>query len=150
MSCKDDDDMDYDTYSRVIEVTRNFQYNNATDQYFINQSISMESSDMALVYRLKDQSGSNDVWEQIPKTVYFNNGNEIDYDFDFTQNDVQIYIGANYDLSTTPQFLNNQTFRIVLVPADFLGKNATPPVDYSDYNAVIKYFKINDLNVTKH
>lgn len=153
VSCDNDDDVQYvdnDTYSGVIEITRNFQYNSSTQQYFINQSISMEPSDMALVYRLKDMSGTNDVWEQIPKTVYFNNGNEIDYDFDFTKNDVQIYIGANYDLSTTTQFLNNQTFRIVLVPAGFLNKGAKPPVDYSDYNAVIKYFKINDLKVTKY
>ncbi|MGO4708090.1 hypothetical protein AB4Y90_03015 [Chryseobacterium sp. 2TAF14] len=153
VSCDNDDDVQYvdnDTIAGVIEITRNFQYNSSTDQYFINQSISMLDSDMALVYRLKDTSGTNDVWEQIPKTVYFSNGNEIDYDFDFTKNDVQIYIGANYDIATTPQFLNNQTFRIVLVPADFLNKNATPPVDYSDYNAVIKYFKINDSKVIKY
>lgn len=153
VSCDNDDDVQYvdnDTYAGVIEITRNFQYNTAEDVYFINQSISMEPSDMALVYRLKDQSGTNDVWEQIPKTVYFNNGNEIDYDFDFTKNDVQIYIGANYDLSTTTQYLNNQTFRIVLVPAGFLNKGAKPPVDYSDYNAVIKYYNINDSKVTKY
>ncbi len=154
VSCDNNDDdvqyVDNDTVAGVIEITRNFQYNSSTQQYFINQSISMGVSDMALVYRLKDMSGTNDVWEQIPKTVYFNNGNEIDYDFDFTKNDVQIYIGANYDLTTTTQFLNNQTFRIVLVPADFLNKGAKPPVDYSDYNAVIKYFKINDSKVTKY
>ncbi|MFL9834569.1 hypothetical protein [Chryseobacterium terrae] len=153
VSCDNDDDVQYvdnDTVAGVIEITRNFQYNNSTDQYYINQSISMLDSDMALVYRLKDLSGTNDVWEQIPKTVYFNNGNEIDYDFDFTKNDVQIYIGANYDISTTPQYLNNQTFRIVLVPADFLNKGTKPAVDYSDYNAVIKYFKINDSKVIKY
>jgi len=153
VSCDNDDDVQYvdnDTYAGVIEITRNFQYNSTEDVYFINQSISMEPSDMALVYRLKDGSNNGDVWEQIPRTLYFSGGRELDYDFDFTQKDVQILAGGNYDISTTPTYLNNQTFRIVLVPAGFLNKGATPPVDYSDYNAVIKYYNINDSKVTKY
>lgn len=153
VSCDNDDDVQYvdnDTYAGVIEITRNFQYNSTEDVYFINQSISMEPSDMALVYRLKDGSNNGDVWEQIPRTLYFSGGRELDYDFDFTQKDVQILAGGNYDISTTPTYLNNQTFRIVLVPAGFLNKGAKPPVDYSDYNAVIKYYNINDSKVTKY
>jgi len=153
VSCDNDDDVQYvdnDTYAGVIEITRNFQYNSTEDVYFINQSISMEPSDMALVYRLKDGSNNGDVWEQIPRTLYFSGGRELDYDFDFTQKDVQILAGGNYDISTTPTYLNNQTFRIVLVPAGFLNKGAKPPVDYSDYNAVIKYYNIKDSKVTKY
>ena len=154
VSCDNDDDVvqyvDNDTVAGVIEITRSFQYNSATDQHYINQSINILPSDMVLVYRLKDLSGSNNVWEQIPKTIYLNNGNELDYDFDFTKNDVQIYIGGTYDVTTTPAYYNNQKFRIVLVPANFVNKGALAPVDYSDYNAVIKYFKINDSKVTKY
>lgn len=153
LSCDNDDDVQYvdnDTIAGVIEITRSFQYNNSTDQHFINQSISMLDSDMALVYRLKDTSNGNDVWEQIPKTIYLANGEEVDYDFDFTKNDVQIYLAGTYDVTTTPEFYNNQTFRIVLVPAGFLNKSATPPVDYSDYNAVIKYYNIDDSKIKKY
>ena len=63
---------------------------------------------------------------------------------------MQIYIGGTYDVTTTPIYYNNQKFRIVLVPADIVNKGAKAPVDYSDYNAVIKYFKINDSKVTKY
>lgn len=155
-SCDDNDDdvvqvQDNDTYSGVFEITRSFQFNSSTQQNFINQSISqygMLDSDVALVYRLKGLSGSNKIWEQIPKTIYLNNGEELDYDFDFTKNDVQIYLSGTYNVSTTPEFYNNQTFRIVLVPAGFL-KSSNPPVDYSDYNAVIKYYKIDDSKVVK-
>lgn len=155
LSCDNDDEViqnpvDYDTYSKVIEITRSFQYNNSTDQHFINQSISMLDSDVALVYRLKATSGGNDVWEQIPKTIYLSNGEELDYDFDFTLNDVQIYVAGTYNVTTTPEFYNNQTFRIVLVPADFLNKGATPKVDHSDYNAVIKYYNIDDSKIKKY
>lgn len=155
-SCDNNDDevqyVDNDTYSGVVEITRSFQYNSSAQQHFINQSLTsygMLDSDMVLVYRLKALSGSNKVWEQIPKTIYLNNGQEVDYDFDFTKNDVQIYVDGTYDVTTTPAYYNNQTFRIVLVPAGFLNKGASAPVDYSDYNAVVKYFNINDSNVTK-
>ncbi|OCK52996.1 hypothetical protein BA768_00090 [Chryseobacterium sp. CBo1] len=155
-SCDNNDDevqyVDNDTYSGVLEITRSFQYNSSTQQHFINQSLTsygMLDSDMVLVYRLKAVSGTNDVWEQIPKTIYLSNGNEIDYDFDFTKNDVQIYLSGTYDVTTTPAYYNNQTFRIVLVPAGFLNKGTAPKVDYSDYNAVIKYYNIDDSKVVK-
>ncbi|AYN00342.1 hypothetical protein [Chryseobacterium sp. 3008163] len=154
-SCDNNDDeviqtVDNDTYSGVFEISRSFQYNSSSDQHFINQSISqygMLDSDVALVYRLKGLSGSNKIWEQIPKTIYLNNGEELDYDFDFTKNDIQIYLSGTYNVTTTPEFYNNQTFRIVLVPAGFL-KSSNPSVDYSDYNAVVKYYNIDDSKVT--
>ncbi|WP_411811348.1 hypothetical protein ACLB9Y_15490 [Chryseobacterium scophthalmum] len=154
VSCDNDDDnvqyVDNDTVAGVIEITRSFQYNSTANVDFINQSISMLDSDVALVYRLKAVSQGNDVWEQIPKTFSLVNGNTVTYDFDFTKNDVQIYVSGSYNVSSTPDFYNNQTFRIILVPANFVNKGAKPPVDYSDYNAVIKYFKINDSKVTKY
>ncbi|MCD1118814.1 hypothetical protein [Chryseobacterium turcicum] len=158
VSCDNDDDnvvyVDNDTYAGVIEITRSFQYNSAGnfgEQHVIRQVIGqygMQESDKVLVYRLKGVYQGADVWEQTPKTIYFLNGNEVDYDFDFTKNDVQIYVNGNYDVTTTPAYYNNQTFRIVLVPAGYLNKG-TSPVDYSDYNAVIKYFNIDDSKVVK-
>lgn len=157
-SCDNNDDevqyVDNDTYSGVLEITRSFQYNSGGafgEQHAIRQTISqygMLDSDKVLVYRLKGVSGGLDVWEQIPKTIYLSNGQEVDYDFDFTKNDVQIYVNGTYDVTTTPEFYNNQTFRIVLVPAGFLNKGGSQ-VDYSDYNAVIKYYNINDSKVLK-
>ncbi len=150
-----DDEVQYvdnDTYSGVVEITRSFQYNSGANKHFINQQIGqygMQDSDVALVYRLKSVYQGNDVWEQIPKTIYeVTTGREVDYDFDFTKNDVQIYVSGNFDVTTAPNYYSNQTFRIVLVPAGFL-KSANSPVDHSDYNAVIKYYNIDDSKVVK-
>ena len=156
VSCDNNDDevqyVDNDTYAGVIEITRSFQYNSSTQQHFINQQISqygMLDSDKVLVYRLKGVVSGNDVWQQIPTTIFVNNTDEVNYDFDFTKNDVQIYVDGNYNVMTvTPQYYNNQTFRIVLVPAGYL-KGTSSPVDYSDYNAVIKYYNIDDSKVVK-
>ncbi|MNR22573.1 hypothetical protein D3C85_1395330 [compost metagenome] len=84
----------------------------------------------------------------VPRTLYLSNNRELDYDYDFTRFDFKIYAGGNYDLETTPEYLDSQTFRIVIVPGTFTNKSAAKP-DYSDYYAVIKRFNIDDSNVKR-
>lgn len=150
---ENDDRTDYDTYSVVYDLI-NATFSSANDftlYYNFPSTLNTYSSDVVLVYRKKDVYSGNSVWEQIPKTVYFDAGKELDYDFDFTVNDVRIFVQGNYDLvtTTTPAgYLNNQTFRIVLVPAHYIHKSVTP-IDYSDYNAVINYYNIDDTKVTE-
>ena len=40
-------------------------------------------------------------------------------------------------------YLNNQTFRIVLVPASRANRTVSQ-VNYEDYNAVVKYFNLKE------
>ena len=145
VSCDDRNDdpvTDYDTYPVMTDITGNF---NVGNDYSISQGITIAATDVVLVYRQSGVDGGNPVWQQIPRTLFLPEG-ELDYDFDFTKNDVLIKAGGNITFATqTPAFfnsyLNNQRFRIVLVPAS-QGKVAN--LDYSDYNAVIKYYKIAD------
>ncbi|OIV41379.1 hypothetical protein [Flavobacterium johnsoniae] len=120
------------------------------DGYNIYQKLTplIFPSDVILIYRLNGTiDASTPVWQQIPRTLYTSQG-ELDYDFDFSKEDFTIYAGGNYNLSLTPEFLNNQTFRIVIVPGYFssTGKSVNK-ADYSDYNAVIKKYNIDDTNV---
>lgn len=85
------------------------------------------------------------IWQQIPRTLYLPQG-ELDYDFDFSKEDFTIYAGGTYDLATTPSYITNETFRIVIVPGYFSNKMAHK-VDLSDYNAVVKAFNIDDKNI---
>jgi hypothetical protein len=72
-----------------------------------------------LIYRLSGSINSNTpIWQLIPRTLFLSQG-ELDYDFDFSKEDFTIYAGGNYNLALTPQYLNNQTFRIVIVPGSF-------------------------------
>lgn len=128
----------------------NFAFNN-DDGYNIYQKLTplILPSDVILIYRLNGTiDAATPIWQQIPRTLYTSQG-ELDYDFDFSKEDFTIYAGGNYNLSLTPEFLNNQTFRIVIIPGYFstAGKSAKP--DYSDYNAVIKKYNIDDSNVKK-
>lgn len=147
-SCTTEDNtyVDNDTISEVFELKNiNFSYN-ATDGYTIYQKFTPKiyASDVVLIYRLSGTIDSNTpVWQLIPRTLFLNQG-ELDYDFDFSQEDFTIYAGGNYDLSLTPQYLNNQTFRIVIVPASF-----STLINKNNYLEVINALKINENQVQK-
>lgn len=153
VSCNDSTSnptQDDDTYSTTYDITASFAPDNNGD-YTISRTFNtpIPASDVILVYRKSGTDGGNTVWQQIPRTLFLNEG-ELDYDFDFTRADVQLYAGGTIDLGAQSStfkntYLNNQTFRIVIVPSA-AGK---AKVDYSDYNAVIKYFGINDSKVIK-
>jgi len=136
--------------AEVFELNNvSFSYN-ATDGYNIYQKLNpvIFDSDVLLIYRLTGTIDANTpIWQQIPRTVYTSRG-DFDYDFDFSREDFSIYARGNYDLALTPEYINNQTFRIVIVPGDFSNKSTVKP-DYSDYYAVIKKYNIDDSNVKR-
>lgn len=133
--------------SEVFELRNvNFAYN-SIDGFNIYRTLTpnIYDSDVILVYRLTDLiDPATPVWKLVPNAVYAPLG-EVNYDFDFSKEDYKIYVSATYDLNTTPAYLDNQTFRIVVIPGYFSGKKAQ--VDKSDYNAVIKYYNINESNM---
>lgn len=112
----------------------------------------MLSGDNILVYELVSAANQADKWALLPQIYYFNNGTETaQYNFSFSKNNVTIFIdGSLSDFSQLPSdFRLKKTFRIVIIPGDD-GVNAKKvKADYSDYNAVIAKYHIDDSNVTK-
>ncbi len=152
MSCDRTDTVvteDNDTYPVMKDVTGTFTNGNT---YTLSQSLNIANSDVVLVYRNYNSNTSNSaVWQLIPKTYYLNGGNELDYNFLFDASEVKIYTEANFDQTTMTTaekntYLNNQTFRIVLVPASRASRTsaAAPKVNYEDYNAVVKYYNLKE------
>jgi hypothetical protein len=142
------DNVDNDTIAEVFELRNvNFGYDNQYG-YNIYQTLNPQlyPADVLLIYRLSGTiNSSTPIWQQIPRTLYLDQG-ELDYDFDFSTQDFTIYAGGTYDLALTPTYINNETFRIVIVPG-YLSNRMSNKVDYSDYNAVMKAFNINDSKV---
>ena len=130
--------------SEVFEL-KNVNFGNTGNGYQIFQNLNpnIYASDVILMYRKTDVlPNGNPVWRSIPRTLYLTQG-ELDYDFDFSKQDFTIYAGGTYDLSLTPAYITNQTFRIVIVPGAFsnrLRKDMT-------YEEVIAKYNINDKNV---
>ena len=147
---EENDNVDNDTIAEVFELRNvNFSYNSSTGGYFIYRSLNPQiyASDNILIYRMSDLIDSNTpVWQLIPRTVYFSYGDELDYDYDFSREDFTIYADGTYNLSETPEYIFNQTFRIVIIPGYFSSRRAVQ-VDFNDYNAVIETFGINPNNI---
>lgn len=140
---------DNDTYPQMKDVTGTFSN---TNNYALDQAINIPSSDVVLVYRnVNSNTSSGAVWQLIPKTFFLSNNRELDYNFVFNTQRVQVTTEANFDQATMvpdekATYLNNQTFRIVLVPASRAARVASgaAKVDYNDYNAVVKYFNLTE------
>jgi hypothetical protein len=152
-SCSNDDKVDNDTIPYVFEVDNvNFSATSNSDNY-VDFDSRIYSGDVVLVYRLTeiDPTTGRDVWTILPDSHYYTDGRlYFSYKFDFTQDDVRIYT-EGFDLSNNPipaNLRNNQIFRIVIVAGDD-GVNTTSKVkpDYSDYNAVIAKYGIDDSKV---
>ncbi|MHA6697101.1 hypothetical protein [Chryseobacterium sp. A301] len=142
LSCESDDDrdygQDYDTYPVMKDVSGTFS---ASNEYTLQQSIQLPASDVVLVYRNISSTGT--VWQLIPKTEYLTLGRELDYNFIFSKDLVEIYTEANFDQATMTstekaQYLNNQQFRIVLVPA-----SAAASLESKEYNSVLNALKVS-------
>jgi hypothetical protein len=143
--------IDNTVYSQVYDLKGMSFVKSSTSNslYGINKVFTtpLYNSDVVLIYRQDGTSSGNPIWKLLPKTYFLTQG-ELDYTFDFTKNDIQIYANSSFDMSIQDAtffntYLNNQTFRVVVIPAEF-GKSA---VDYNDYNAVIKHFNIDDTKV---
>ena len=145
---EENDNVDYDTISEVFEVTRSFNTGNGFST-FVDLGTPIYASDMILLYHLYDVVGGEDVWRLMPQTYYFNEGGELDYNFDFTRNDVSIFLDANFPLiDLSSAWTQNQTFRIVIVPGYFSNRSAQQ-IDFNDYDAVIQAYGINPSSIKK-
>jgi hypothetical protein len=139
---------DNDTISEVWEYTRSFTTaNNFSNLIAFPHTI--YASDMVLVYRLSGVSSGTDVWKLLPETYYFSDGTlDFRYDFDFTKYDASIFMDG-FDLAgVSPNYRTNQVLRIVVIPGYF-GNKTTNTINFNDYNAVIKTFKIDETKIVK-
>jgi hypothetical protein len=148
--CNNDDDVvvapvqENETFQLTVPA---FAYNNNLGKFtylydFGNNPL--YAADVVLVYRRDyDTDGQVYVWQMIPRTLYFGN-DEVDYDFNFTQNDMLFLMDSNFDLTTRPDLLTNQVFRVVILPG---YDNTAFKMDFSDYNTVAKTFGIKESDV---
>lgn len=137
---------DNDTIAEVFEVTTSFGLSNNYSR-LVTFNPPIYSSDMVLVYHLYDVINGADVWRIMPQTYYFDNGAELDYNFDFTKYDVNLFLDSNVSLNSfTSGWTQNQTFRLVVVPGAFTNRMS---VDYSDYNKTIEMLGYKDSKIKK-
>ncbi|MPS74054.1 MAG: hypothetical protein E2590_13045 [Chryseobacterium sp.] len=142
-------------YPAVYDLTNvNFSYDSNSGLGTISREFAnaMYDSDIVLIYRRVGTSSNAPVWQPLPQTIYnievgTETNHELDYTFDFTKYDFAIYASGTFNLTLRPEFINNQTFRVVLVPA-VMGKNANAgDLSKMSYEEVIKKYNIDDSKI---
>lgn len=125
----------------IFEVEGNFTSQNGYSFLFEfpPNEIEVFESDVVQVYLLEevisDPSGPVDVWTPLPNSFFFNDGSQVVYNYNHTFFDVNIFLDGNVDFSTlSSDFLNNQVFRIAVIPAEFAESNEK----LNSYEAVIE------------
>ncbi|WKN31340.1 hypothetical protein PZB74_20525 [Porifericola rhodea] len=140
----------------VLEIETDF---NPSNDYLVRfefppDEVEVLESDIVLVYLLWDVTEDSNgdplpIWRLLPQNVFFDNGTVLQYNYDNTFLDVQIFLEGSVDLSTLGnEWTQDQIFRIVVVPADFVN-NARIDIDYSDYYEVVRTFKLEDSHLKK-
>ncbi len=124
---------------QTIERTVNFTPSNGYGALVTFEPL-IYDSDAILVYVLEGvDEFNNPIWRQLPRRVLFAFGT-MNYEYDFTKNDVRLFLDANFDLSMLEsKWTLNQTFRIVVVPSDFARKMAK-----ASYKQVSEALKLED------
>lgn len=117
--------------------------NNYEEFIVIPTAIELLPTDMILTYILweQDPGTGNDVWRLIPQTVYTDSGEQFQYNYDYSFDEVRLFIDApvNFDFGNLSAGATlNQTFRMIILPVDFVNSHN---IDISNYIEVMDYIK---------
>ena len=106
-----------------FEVQASFTESNDYSQIFeFPAGIEVFSTDIVMAYLLwdVDPNTGNDIWQQLPVSVFFSDG-ELQYAFDHTLADIKLFLTGDTDLSTVSNdFTQDQIFRVVILPVEYV------------------------------
>lgn len=137
---------------KVVDIEGSFAANNDYSIFYeFPQTIEVFETDVVLVYILFDQSVDDngelvDIWRLLPQTRILDQG-LLQYNYDFTFFDVNIFLDSDFDLSTLqPGDTDNQVFRIAVLPAE----STTGKLDTSDIRSVMAHIGVEERNIQKN
>lgn len=120
-----------------IEVDFNNGNNFAITQ---NYGFDIVPSDVVLIYISWETINGTEVWRLLPQTAILDEG-VLSYNYDFTDTDFSIFMDATFDLnSLDSSWTQNQYFRVVVVPADYING-----IDTANYDDVVKAAQISEF-----
>lgn len=108
-------------------------------------------TDIVLIYRLDaigqlDDGSDVDEWSMLPQNFFTEDGT-IQYVFNHTFVDTEIFIDGNFDLSDLDNdFTTDQIFRIAIIPADFYE---SANFDSSNLGSLMNSLDLKESDVKK-
>lgn len=122
--------------SQAFEIELDFNASN-NYEYVEPYGFQVYPTDVTLVYILWEVANGREIWRLLPQNVEFTDGT-LTYNYDFTQIDVRFFLDGTVNLDTLgPVWTQNQVFRVVVVPADNVGRH-----NYSDLNTIMDIYNI--------
>ncbi|MBP1840462.1 hypothetical protein [Formosa algae] len=116
---------------------------NAANNYEITQTygFTIVPSDVVLVYMSWETVDGTEIWRLVPQTQFFDDGGVLTYNYDFTDTDFRIFLDATFDLGVLDDvWTQNQFFRVVVVPADYING-----LDIENYDDIIQATDIDNF-----
>ena len=131
--------------SSVLETSINFTEEN---EYRAGFLFEIPEADNLLIYlALEVDEEENVVWMPLPQTFFVGEGMVI-YNYYFTREYFSIFLNTTVAASElTADFTENQVFRVVVVPGQYLEEAAR--VDFNDYHAVMNWLGKTEQDVEK-
>lgn len=135
----------------VIDIEGDFVADDYSIFYEFPQTVEVFENDVVLVYILWDQTEDGngdpvDIWRLLPQTRLLDQG-ILQYNYDYTFFDVNIFLEADFDLGTLPAGdTDAQIFRIAVLPAD---KAQGSRLDRSNVKAVMNLMGVTESDVQK-
>lgn len=129
---------------RVFEYNVTFTDLNAeipSEIYDFPSGIDLYDTDVVVAYQLIDVIDGTDVWEPLPRTLYFNDG-ILMYGFNHTVSDIEFFLDGTVSFPTLDSFYTDAIImRVAILPADLVGQ-----IDVNDFNQVmsVSNFEIID------
>lgn len=155
--------------ARVIE--NNFSFNKANNFTsginFAQNNITVGDKDVVMCYVLfdveRDASGNpvltngqqTPIWMPMPRTFNFTNIGAVNFDYAHSKNVVFIFLDAEQATLDKLPATFARPCRVVVIPGSTTGARmangakAPSPVDLNNYEAVVKYYQIDEKDVIK-
>lgn len=122
---------------QAFEVQANFnESNNYSAVFPFPDNIQVLETDIVAVYLLWEVNSEtgNDVWQPLPVSVFFDDG-ELQYAFDHTVADVQLFLAGDTNLNALGgEYTQDQIFRVAILPVDYVESQK---IDLSNMDEVM-------------
>jgi hypothetical protein len=110
---------------------------------FASYGFEVFQSDVTLVYIEWDVENGEPIWRLLPQSVYFEDGSILAYNFDFTQQDVRIFLDGTTNFNVLdPVWTQNQAFRVVVIPAENVDG-----IDLSNLDTLLNLTNIESFEI---
>jgi hypothetical protein len=125
--------------SNAFEIVVDFNESN-NYEFVEDYGFEVFPTDVTLVFILWEEFEGTEIWRLLPQSVTFPDGNLV-YNNDFTQFDVRFFLDGTTNFAVLGnEWTQAQVFRVVVVPADNVGRQ-----NLTDLDAIMELYGITEF-----